>query len=115
MLMAGIWDCMTNDQVVEYIRKRIAGGQSLGEICENIMENCLASDSDMGGYGCDNMTIIIVAILNGKSYTEWATQIAKKVPQEEHVMKVAVVEETETEDHDEEEDVDETETGAGNV
>jgi protein phosphatase 2C family protein 2/3 len=29
-------------------------------ICEDLMTRCLAPDSQMGGLGCDNMTVIIV-------------------------------------------------------
>lgn len=67
----GIWDCMTNQQVVNYIRQSLAERVRLEEICEQIMDHCLAPDSDGGGVGCDNMSIMIVAILNGKSEQEW--------------------------------------------
>jgi protein phosphatase 2C family protein 2/3 len=35
------------------------------------MERCLAEDSDLGGVGCDNMTVVIVGLLNGRTKAEW--------------------------------------------
>lgn len=45
----------------------------------NMMDNCLAPNSDAGGVGCDNMTMVIVGLLNGKTKTEWYDMIAKRV------------------------------------
>jgi protein phosphatase 2C family protein 2/3 len=67
----GIWDCMSNQEVVTFIRRGIAGRLSLGNICERLMERCLAEDSDLGGVGCDNMTVVIVGLLNGRTKAEW--------------------------------------------
>ncbi|KAJ3301900.1 Protein phosphatase 2C 2 [Blyttiomyces sp. JEL0837] len=74
----GIWDCMTNAEVVFYVRSQIADGHSLGRIAENIMDKCLAPDSDVGGFGCDNMTVIIVALLGSKSYEEWSATVKER-------------------------------------
>ena len=68
----GIWDVMSNQQVVTFIRRALAAGCSLPEICERLMERCLASDTELGGVGCDNMTVVIIAILNGRTREEWA-------------------------------------------
>lgn len=35
------------------------------------MDRCLARDSDRGGNGCDNMTVIVIAFLNDRSNQEW--------------------------------------------
>lgn len=44
------------------------------------MEHCLAPDSHGAqGIGCDNMTIMIVAILNGKTQEEWYAMIRDRV------------------------------------
>lgn len=43
------------------------------------MDNCLASNSETGGVGCDNMTMLIVGFLNGKTKEEWYDEIAKRV------------------------------------
>ena len=52
----------------------------MGQICENIMEHCLAPDTHgTQGIGCDNMTMLIVAILNGKTEEEWYAMIKDRV------------------------------------
>lgn len=57
----GVWDCMTNQQVVDFVRERIARGAELCEICERILDHCIADDpKSTGGIGGDNMTCIIV-------------------------------------------------------
>lgn len=43
------------------------------------MDNCLASGTDVGGVGSDNMTMIIVALLNGKSIDDWYKEIGERV------------------------------------
>lgn len=43
------------------------------------MDNCLASSSETGGVGCDNMTIVIIGLLNGKTKDQWYEEIAKRV------------------------------------
>ena len=43
------------------------------------MNNCLSSNSETGGVGCDNMTMVIVGLLNGKSKKEWYELIGKRV------------------------------------
>ncbi|KAG0067514.1 Protein phosphatase 2C 2 [Podila epicladia] len=75
----GIWDCMTSQEVVTFVRKGIAEGTPLDTLCEQTMDHCLASDSGMTGVGCDNMTMVIVAILNGKTLEEWYDHITQKV------------------------------------
>ncbi|KAI9311384.1 phosphatase 2C-like domain-containing protein [Dichotomocladium elegans] len=76
----GIWDCMTNQQVADYIRDKVAKKVSLATICENLMDECLAEHTDFGGVGCDNMTVIIVAFLQGKTLDEWYEWVSKKAP-----------------------------------
>jgi len=75
----GIWDCQSSQAVIEFVRRGIAAGQELHAICENLMDNCLASNSDTGGVGCDNMTVVIVGLLNGKSKDEWYKMVADRV------------------------------------
>ncbi|KAI4129752.1 MAG: hypothetical protein LQ347_003639 [Umbilicaria vellea] len=75
----GIWDCQSSQAVVEFVRRGIAAKQELHKICENMMDNCLAPNSETGGVGCDNMTIIIIGLLQGKSKEEWYKQIADRV------------------------------------
>jgi len=44
-----------------------------------MMDNCLASNSETGGVGCDNMTMIVVGLLRGKTKEEWYDEIGKRV------------------------------------
>ncbi|KAI8607652.1 phosphatase 2C-like domain-containing protein [Chytriomyces sp. MP71] len=79
----GIWDCMSNDQVVDFVMFCIHSGKTLSETCELMMEHCLAGDSDVGGVGCDNMTVVIVAILGdgkelGLTYEEWVAGVKER-------------------------------------
>ncbi|RDW76254.1 PP2C family serine/threonine-protein phosphatase [Aspergillus mulundensis] len=75
----GIWDCQSSQAVVEFVRRGIAAKQDLYRICENMMDNCLASNSETGGVGCDNMTMVIIGLLHGKTKEEWYNQIAERV------------------------------------
>jgi len=75
----GIWDCQSSQAVVEFVRRGIAAKQDLQSICENMMDNCLASNSETGGVGCDNMTMIVVGLLHGRTKEEWYELIAKRV------------------------------------
>ena len=77
---AGIWDCLSSQQAVNVIRLLISQGRRLPQICEEICELCLAPDTTTGaGIGCDNMTIMIVAILHGKTQDEWYNWITDRV------------------------------------
>ncbi|KAF9898644.1 Protein phosphatase 2C 2, partial [Lobosporangium transversale] len=75
----GIWDCMTSQEVVTFVRKGIADNIPLDKLCEMTMDNCLASDTGMAGVGCDNMTMVIVAFLNGRTLEDWYEHIARRV------------------------------------
>ena len=77
---SGIWDCLNSQHVVDFVRREVAQEKPLGQICENIMEHCLAPDTHGAqGIGCDNMTILIVVILNGKTEEEWYAMIRDRV------------------------------------
>lgn len=43
------------------------------------MDNCLASNSETGGVGCDNMTMMIVGLLQGKTKEQWYDEVARRV------------------------------------
>jgi protein phosphatase 2C family protein 2/3 len=76
----GIWDCVTSQIAIEFVRRGIAAGQDLSKVCENLMNSCLAPRSDTGGVGCDNMTVIIIALLQDKeSKQEWYDKVKKRV------------------------------------
>jgi protein phosphatase 2C family protein 2/3 len=62
---------MSNEDVVQFVRKRLGQGLELDVICEQMMDACLAGEAVLGGMGCDNMTVIIVGFLNGLSKEKW--------------------------------------------
>ena len=47
-----------------------------------MMDECLSSDTEMGGVGSDNMTILIVGILRGQSFENWWKAIQSRVHRE---------------------------------
>ncbi|KAG6918764.1 hypothetical protein DXG01_011955 [Tephrocybe rancida] len=68
----GIWDCLSSQQAVDFVRREVAQGKELAEICENMCEHCLAPDTTSGaGVGCDNMTVMIIALLHGRTKEDW--------------------------------------------
>lgn len=75
----GIWDCLSSQQVVDFVRRAVANGDSLTKTCEDLMIKCLAPDSELGGIGCDNMTVVIVALLNGRTVEEWQQWVKSRV------------------------------------
>ncbi|CAH2041060.1 unnamed protein product [Thlaspi arvense] len=54
----GIWDCMSSQQLVDYVREQLNNETKLSAVCEKVFDRCLAPTS--GGEGCDNMTMILV-------------------------------------------------------
>eukprot|EP01024_Parvocaulis_polyphysoides_P051412 TRINITY_DN5057_c1_g1_i1.p2 TRINITY_DN5057_c1_g1~~TRINITY_DN5057_c1_g1_i1.p2 ORF type:complete len:386 (+),score=70.29 TRINITY_DN5057_c1_g1_i1:203-1360(+) len=58
----GVWDVMSNDQVVDFVRSRLKqGGISLSDIICQLLDNCLATDpKEARGVGCDNITVVIL-------------------------------------------------------
>jgi protein phosphatase 2C family protein 2/3 len=105
----GIWDCLTSQQVVEVVRKGINDRLTLVEISEALIDICLAPNSYGSGIGCDNMSVIIVALLNGKTLDEWyQSVIDKQGPMsasfEEVANEIYKEESTQQQDQQEEED-----------
>ncbi|CUM65566.1 uncharacterized protein PRCAT00003212001 [Priceomyces carsonii] len=78
----GIWDCLTSQNCVECIRRGIYERKELTQICEELMELCCAPTSDGSGIGCDNMSIVIVALLDtsiNETLNQWYDKIIKKI------------------------------------
>ena len=75
----GIWDVLKSQETVDFVRRCLADGKQLHEICEMMMDKCVAPDSDWGGVGCDNMTVLIVALLNGRTKQEWYDWVIDRV------------------------------------
>ncbi|KAF5748114.1 hypothetical protein HS088_TW04G00064 [Tripterygium wilfordii] len=55
----GIWDCMSSQQLVDFIHEQLKTESKLSAVCERVLDRCLAP-STAGGEGCDNMTMILV-------------------------------------------------------
>ena len=82
----GIWDCMTNEQVLEYLRLRLAKGILPHIICENIMKDCMAPKFKRNVVGCDNMSVIITCLLKGKSFDEFSANIKKSLSKQKESL-----------------------------
>lgn len=75
----GIWDVMSNKEVVDFVRHKISENMKPDKICESILDHCLAPDCRLGGVGCDNMTVIIVCFLHGRGYSDLVVRCAAPV------------------------------------
>ncbi|GMN36305.1 hypothetical protein TIFTF001_005914 [Ficus carica] len=54
----GIWDCMSSQQLVDYVRAQLKEETKLSVVCERVFDRCVAPTA--GGEGCDNMTMILI-------------------------------------------------------
>ncbi|CAL8101947.1 unnamed protein product [Orchesella dallaii] len=72
----GIWDVVSNEEACEFVRYPLGAGMEPDKICEELMSACIAPDSQMGGLGCDNMTVVLVCFLHGKSWDDYCSKIA---------------------------------------
>eukprot|EP00095_Tigriopus_kingsejongensis_P006602 snap_masked-scaffold634_size121673-processed-gene-0.10 protein:Tk06602 transcript:snap_masked-scaffold634_size121673-processed-gene-0.10-mRNA-1 annotation:"protein phosphatase 2c" len=73
----GIWDVLSNQDVADFVTQRIGDGHEPELICEELMTKCLAPDCNMGGLGCDNMTVILVCLLHDKPYQRLVDKCAE--------------------------------------
>lgn len=58
----GIWNCMTSQEVCDFVSACIRNCDNVGQICEQLFRKCIAPDTSGDGTGCDNMTCIIVRL-----------------------------------------------------
>ncbi len=58
----GVWDIMTNQQVVDFIFNLMRKKVPINQICEAILKNCTLPINPSSGLGSDNMTVIIVVL-----------------------------------------------------
>lgn len=76
----GIWDCLSSQQVIDIVRRLVYEGMAITEICDKVIDICLAPDSTShNGIGCDNMTFMVVALLNGRTKEEWYAWVKDRV------------------------------------
>ncbi|PVH13656.1 uncharacterized protein CXQ87_001769 [Candidozyma duobushaemuli] len=86
----GIWDCLSSQNCVECVRRGLYERKPLTQICEEIMELCCAPTSDGSGIGCDNMSILIVALLdhtNNESLDQWYDRVIAKIEKQQETVK----------------------------
>lgn len=76
----GIWDVMSNQEVVDFCRDRLADGREPELICEELLSRCLAPDCQMGGLGCDNMTVVLVCLLQNDDHDAYIARCSRKPP-----------------------------------
>ncbi|KAJ9167644.1 hypothetical protein P3X46_019261 [Hevea brasiliensis] len=55
----GIWDCLSSQQLVDFIHEQLRTESKLSVVCNRVLDRCLAP-STASGEGCDNMTMILV-------------------------------------------------------
>jgi len=75
----GVWDYMSNEQVIEFIREGISNRLGLSQIAENLLNEC-ASEKDDGSKkpSFDNMTMIIVGFLQGRTKEDYYNMIKER-------------------------------------
>lgn len=57
----GIWECLTNQQISEFLQDKVREGKSAAKAVEDLLDNIVAPDTSTG-IGCDNMTCILVTL-----------------------------------------------------
>nr|BAN65144.1 protein phosphatase 2C, putative [Babesia bovis] len=89
----GIWDCKSNQQVIDFVRSRLVDHEQnaedypdgkkpddstfLAKVCEELCDECLSSNpSESEGVGCDNMTVIVVQL--SKDFVKKANHAPRK-------------------------------------
>ncbi|EIE18289.1 protein phosphatase 2C [Coccomyxa subellipsoidea C-169] len=59
----GVWDVMSNQEVVQFVSVCLDRGMALPDIASQLLDACLAPDPrETRGIGCDNMTACIVVL-----------------------------------------------------
>ncbi|SCU97825.1 LADA_0H08548g1_1 [Lachancea dasiensis] len=76
----GIWDCLSSQECVDLVHYGInKGDMNLEDISSRIVDVCCSPTTEGTGIGCDNVSIVIVALLkDGESIDEWFSRIRSK-------------------------------------
>lgn len=48
------------------------------QVCEELVDRCLAPDCELSGVGCDNMTVVLVCLLQGLSHSEYVERLKRE-------------------------------------
>ncbi|XP_039264892.2 putative protein phosphatase 2C T23F11.1 [Styela clava] len=72
----GIWDVLSNEDVVDFVREKLATRMQPEMICEHLLTRCLANDCSAGGIGCDNMTVMIIVFKQSGSFEKTCEKCA---------------------------------------
>jgi protein phosphatase 1G len=63
MACDGVWDVLSNQDAVDFVRTRLQKGMPLGKISEEVFDRCIAVDpKETRGIGGDNMTCIVIKL-----------------------------------------------------
>lgn len=75
----GIWDCLTSQDCVDLVHLGLREGKTLNEISSRIIDVCCAPTTEGTGIGCDNMSIVVVALLKeGEDVAQWSDRMKSK-------------------------------------
>ena len=59
----GVWDVLSNEEAIAFVRERLAKGMRVERICEEVFDRCIATNPrETRGIGGDNMTCVIVKL-----------------------------------------------------
>lgn len=59
----GVWDVMSNQEVVDFISQKLDQGMNTSQAACALLDACLATDpKEARGVGCDNMTVVVVEL-----------------------------------------------------
>jgi hypothetical protein len=61
--MSGIWDVMSNQMVVDFVRRHLTMGMTIDAVCEALLDACVARNLMLEPNGGDNMTAVILGFL----------------------------------------------------
>ncbi|KAI4376208.1 hypothetical protein MLD38_013995 [Melastoma candidum] len=88
----GVWDCMSSQQLVDFIHNQLKEENKLSVVCERVLDRCLAP-STAGGEGCDNMTMILVQF---KRTATSSTSVEDSTPLKTSTEDPPILKDTET-------------------
>jgi serine/threonine protein phosphatase PrpC len=58
----GIWDILTNEKAVDFVKQATQDCKTPRVICEEMCDHCLATSTEGIGKGCDNMSAMVVLL-----------------------------------------------------